>query len=170
MIKEIKVDVEKCTGCRSCEMACSASHALPRFSSINPARSRIVVIMDELQDVYVPIRAGGYTKAECRGRNHYTIDGKEYSECSFCPASCPSREYFKEPDSGLPLKCDLCEGEDLPLCVQTCLPGALTYEEREEEESREEENESDLETAFKALVEKHGVNKVVTALSRFLKS
>ena len=71
--------------------------------------------------------------AECAGRDKYTIDGKEYDECAFCRASCPSREEFKEPDSGLPLKCDMCEGEEEPLCVKWCVVDALIYEEREEE-------------------------------------
>ena len=44
---------------------------------------------------------------------------------------------FKEPDSGLPLKCDMCEGEEEPLCVKWCLVDALTYEEREEEVEEE---------------------------------
>jgi ferredoxin len=54
IIKQIKVDVSKCTGCRGCELACSAFHATPKYSSINPARSRIRVTVDELRDVYVP--------------------------------------------------------------------------------------------------------------------
>ncbi len=83
IIKDIRVDLDKCTGGRSCEMACSAFHAVPRYSSVNPARSRIRVIMDEITDEYVPVRAGGYTQAECNGRNRYIINGKKYSECSF---------------------------------------------------------------------------------------
>ena len=54
LIKEIKVDIDKCTGCRSCEAACSAFHAVPKYSSINPARARIRVVIDEINDVYVP--------------------------------------------------------------------------------------------------------------------
>jgi benzoyl-CoA reductase subunit BamC len=104
IVKEIKVDIDKCTGCRACEMACSAFHAKPKYSSINPARSRIRVVTDELNDEYVPIRAGDYTPSECNGRHIYIINGKQYSECSFCGASCPSRDYFIEPDSGLPLR------------------------------------------------------------------
>ena len=63
IVKEIKVDIDKCTGCRACEMVCSAFHARPQYSSINPARSRIRVIADEVNDEYVPIRAGDYTIA-----------------------------------------------------------------------------------------------------------
>lgn len=169
IIKEIKVDINKCTGCRSCEIACSAFHALPRYSSVNPARSRIRVFMDEISDQYVPIRAGGYIQAECSGRNLYVIEGKEYSECAFCPASCPSRDYFKEPDSGLPLKCDMCEDVppvEAPMCVQACKFDALTYEEREEEWTGDDIRYDDMEAAYKMLVKKHGRKKVMEAFNR----
>jgi len=174
IVKEIKVDVDKCTGCRSCEMACSAFHAVPKYSSLNPARARIRVIIDEARDIYVPIRAGEYTQAECNGRNLYTINGKEYSECSFCPASCPSRDYFKEPDSGLPLKCDMCEDEPPlaePMCVQACQQDALTYVEREEEvkQQKEEVKLEEMEIVFEALVKKHGKKKVMDTFARLSK-
>jgi benzoyl-CoA reductase subunit BamC len=168
IVKTIRVDLDKCTGCRSCEMACSAFHAMPKYSSINPARARIRVIKDELRDVYVPIRAGDHTLAECNGRDTYTINGKEYTECSFCGVSCPSREYFKEPDSGLPLKCDMCDNEpplSEPMCIQVCDFDALTYEEREEEGTAEEKR-TEMEMAFESLVEKHGLNKVMDAVAR----
>ena len=75
-----------------CEVICSAFHAAPKYSSNNPARSRIRVIRDPLSDIYVPVYAGEYTAAECAGRDKYMIDGKEYEECAFCRASCPSRD------------------------------------------------------------------------------
>jgi benzoyl-CoA reductase subunit BamC len=169
-IKTIKIDVDNCNGCRACEAICSAFHATPKYSSTNPARSRIRVIHDPLRDVYVPIRAGYYTPAECTGRHTYTIDEKEYDECSFCGASCPSRDLFKEPDSGLPLKCDLCEElEDSsleePLCVQWCLADALTYEEREEEVEEELKLE-DMEIGLESMVDKYGLQKVIDAVAR----
>ena len=169
IIKDIKVDVDKCTGCRSCEMACSAFHAVPKYSSINPARSRIRVMIDDLKDVYVPIRAGDYTPAECTGRNTYTINGKEYSECSFCGVSCPSRDYFKEPDSGLPLKCDMCESDpplEEPMCVKWCITDALTYEEREEEVEEEEEKRGEMEIGLESLANEHGFDKMMDAINR----
>lgn len=172
IVKEIKVDVDKCTGCRTCEMACSAFHAVPKFSSSNPARSRIIVVMDEIRDVYVPIRAGDYTQAECNGRNTYMIDGKEYSECAFCPASCPSRDYFKEPDSGLPLKCDMCEGEEEPYCVQVCQPGALTFIAREEAVSEEEDiqvKRGEMEMGIESLIRRYGEKSVKEALAKATK-
>ena len=164
-IKRIKIDLDKCNGCRACEVACSAFHAKPKYSSNNPARSRIRLIRDPLRDVYLPVYAGENAKAECMGRDKYVIDGKEYEECGFCRASCPSRDAFKEPDSGLPLKCDMCEGEEKPLCVEWCLNDALIYEEREEE-VEEEVKQEDIDVAFESLVDKYGLQKVMDTVGR----
>lgn len=176
VIKEIKVDISKCTGCRSCEMACSAFHAMPKYSSINPARARIRVYIDEIRDHFVPIRAGSYTQAECTGRNQYVIGGEEYSVCAFCPASCPSRDYFKDPDSGLPLKCDMCEDIqplEKPMCVEACKFDALTYSEREEEYYHQGDQKTadsgELKIAFEELVKQHGLKKVMESFSQLSK-
>ena len=75
-IKTIKIDVSKCNGCRACEMICSAFHASPKYSSINPERSRVRMIRDPLRDVYLPVYAGEYTPAECMGRDMYIVDEK----------------------------------------------------------------------------------------------
>lgn len=169
IVKEIKVDTKKCVGCRACEIACSAFHAIPKFSSVNTARSRIMVTIDEVRDLFVPIRAGDYAQAECNGRNVYVIDGKEYNECTFCPASCPSRDAFKEPDSGLPLKCDMCESVpplERPMCVDACTFGALTYQEREEEEKKVEVKRGEMEIGLKSLVKKYGLKKVMDTIGR----
>ena len=172
-VKEIRIDVEKCTGCRACEMACSAFHAKPRYSSVNPARSRIRVVTNEINDEYVPVRAGNYTRTECDGRHFYQLNGKQYSECSFCRASCPSRDFFIEPDSGLPLKCDMCEDEPplaKPKCVEWCINDALIYEEREEEVEEPEASAPDIEIGIGALIDKHGLQQVLDAVARMSKS
>ena len=164
-IKTIRVDVDKCNGCRACEVICSAFHATPQYSSNNPARSRIRVIRDPLKDIYVPVYAGEYAPAECMGRDKYIINGTEYEECAFCRAACPSRDIFKEPDSGLPLRCDMCEGEEEPLCVKWCQVDALIYEEREEEVV-EEVRPDEIEVGLEALAGKFGFDKVIAALAR----
>jgi len=130
------------------------------------------VFSDPLRNIYVPVLAGEYTEAECNGRNIYTINGKEYDECSFCRASCPSRELFKEPDSQLPLKCDMCEErspEEEPMCVQWCINDALTYEEREEE-GEEEAKLKEMEVGLGSLVKKYGAKTVKDTLARIAKS
>jgi benzoyl-CoA reductase subunit BamC len=169
-IKVIKINADLCNGCRACEVICSAFHASPKYSVNNPARARIRVVFDPVKNIYVPVYAGGYMAAECMGRDKYVIDGKEYEECAFCRSACPSRDAFKEPDSALPLKCDMCEDDppqEEPLCVQWCLADALTYEEREEEVEETEELD-DLETGLKALADKHGFQNIVDSVARML--
>jgi benzoyl-CoA reductase subunit BamC len=155
-------------------MACAAYHAKPRYSSINPARARIRIVANELTDEYVPIRAGDYTPAECNGRHIYTINGKEYSECSFCGASCPSRDYFIEPDSGLPLKCDMCESVPPlpePMCVKVCEADALTYLEREvERDEKPQEQRGQIEIGLESLVNQYGMEAVIDRLNRMSKA
>ncbi len=172
-VKEIRIDVEKCTGCRACEMACSAFHAKPRYSGVNPARSRIRVVADEITDEYVPVYAGNFTRTECDGRHFYQLNGKQYSECSFCRASCPSRDYFIEPDSGLPLKCDMCEDEPPlaePLCVTLCQTGCLSYEKRQLETEVDELGERGaMERGLESLVNQHGIEAVIDKLKRLSK-
>ena len=170
-IKGIKIDVDKCNGCKACEVICSAFHATPKYSSNNPARSRIRLVREPMQDVYLPVYAGEYTPAECMGRDKYIIDGREYSECDFCRAACPSRDIFKEPDSGLPLKCDMCESDptlDKPMCVKWCLNEALVYEEREEE-VEEQESMEEVEVGLEALANKFGLQKVMDTVARISK-
>ena len=130
--------------------------------------SRIRVIRDPIADIYVPVYAGEYAVAECAGRDKYTIDGKEYDECAFCRASCPSRDLFKEPDSGLPLKCDMCESDpplENPMCVQWCLNEALIYEEREVE-AGEENKQDELEIGLESLANKYGLHKIMDIVTR----
>jgi benzoyl-CoA reductase subunit BamC len=168
-IKTIKIDADRCNGCRACEIICSAFHATPKYSSVNPARSRIRVITHRLKDIWLPVFAGEYAAAECAGRDVYIIDGKEYDECGMCRAACPSRDLFKEPDSGLPLKCDLCEGEEKPLCVKACLNDVLVYEEREEEVAEVPEPPGELDLGLKALADRFGLPKVMSTVARMSK-
>ena len=167
-VKTISVDADKCNGCRVCEVVCSTFHAGPQYSSSNPARSRIQVISHRLRNIWLPVFAGEYSPSECMGRDKYVIDGKEYDECGFCRAACPSRDIFKEPDSGLPLKCDMCESDPAlsePMCVQWCFNDVLVYEEREEE-VEEEIRVGDVEIGVDALVNKYGLQKVIDTVAR----
>ena len=172
-VKTIKIDIAKCNGCRACEVICAAFHAKPQYSSTNPARSRIRVIRDQVADVYLPVYAGEYTAAECAGRDRYVIDGREYQECAFCRASCPSRDVFKEPDSDLPLKCDMCESIpplDEPWCVKVCTNDALTYVEREVEwDGKPQEQRGQIEIGLESLVNQFGIEAVMERLNQINK-
>jgi benzoyl-CoA reductase subunit BamC len=172
IIKEIHINPDNCNGCRACEIACAAFHAKPKYSSFNPSRARIRMVINEINDEWVAIRSGSFSKTECKGRSRYIINGKEYSECSFCSTICPDRKIFKEPDSNLPLKCDMCgeDPEQIPMCVQICSRQVLTYSYREDQvHMLEEKIGQDLETGLGSLTEKYGLEKIKVAVDRLAK-
>jgi benzoyl-CoA reductase subunit BamC len=75
---------------------------------------------------------------------------------------------FKEPDSGLPLKCDMCEDDPPlaePLCVKWCINDALIYEEREEEVDEDVVIE-EMEVGLESMVDKFGMQKIIDAIAR----
>ena len=164
--RAIRIDASKCTGCRACEVICSSFHSQDSLS--NPRRSRIRILADEYNDQFLPVLAGQYTEAECAGRYKMVIDGKEYDDCSFCRASCPSRDLFKEPDSGIPLKCDMCgePPQPEPLCVVWCMSDALTYVEGEEEVEQEVQEPDESEIAMDYLIKKFGIENLQDILDR----
>lgn len=176
-VKVVKVNLNECVGCRACEMICSAFHAVPKYGNCTPESSRIRVFRNELKGAFVPVRGSFYTKAECAGRTLYIQDDipmsdyspETYVVCSFCGAACPSRDLFKEPETGLPLKCDMCESDpplEEPMCVKWCFVDALTYEEWEEEVPEEEVKVSDLDLALEVLVDRFGWENVIDSISR----
>lgn len=55
MAKHIEVHVEKCTGCKLCELACSAV----KTNTFNPRSSRIKVVLVDIPEIPVPILTEG---------------------------------------------------------------------------------------------------------------
>ncbi len=51
MEKHIEIDMEKCTGCKLCELACSAVKT-GRFS---PTDSRIQIVLEQVPEIPVPV-------------------------------------------------------------------------------------------------------------------
>jgi Fe-S-cluster-containing dehydrogenase component len=51
MAKHIEVHMEKCTGCKLCELACSAV----KTAEFNPRQSRIQVALIDIPEIPVPI-------------------------------------------------------------------------------------------------------------------
>jgi len=130
--KEMRIDLEKCTGCRHCEAYCSLKHS--EEGVVNPKLSRIRIFSDFDRELAVPIISGPYTDAKCTSKYNVTIGEKEYESCLLCRAACPTRSFFFEPGTEVPLKCDLCGEPPDPCCVKWCVHGALKVVEVEEDE------------------------------------
>jgi carbon-monoxide dehydrogenase iron sulfur subunit len=124
---------ELCTGCLSCEMACSLSHEGSSCSSL----SRIQVKKWGEIAINFPILCQHCGDAPCvticpttaRRREPETgaivTDEKWCVGCKSCIYACPYGAPVIHPTKGKSMTCDLCDGK--PLCVDVCTVGALSY-------------------------------------------
>ena len=128
------IDESVCTGCRCCELACSARHA----GEFAPARARVQIRSSREEhgsfiDVCTQCTAESCVEACPEGAiardpkdGVVKIDYELCIECLACVDACPYNAMFVDPATDLPIKCDLCGGD--PECVKFCRPQALTFE------------------------------------------
>ena len=133
MAKALMIDWEKCTGCRTCEMVCSAKHE----GVINPFQSRIKIIKWEREWEGFPTACVQCESAPCEAIcpvraisrddtwNRVMIDYDTCIGCRMCVAVCPFGVIHFDSISRRVIKCDLCDGD--PLCVKFCPYEALQY-------------------------------------------
>jgi len=132
-MNSISILPEFCTGCQSCEMACSLSHE----GSCCPCLSRIQVKKWGEISLYFPIVCQHCEDAPCiticptkaRTRDPQTgaavTDDKWCVGCKSCLYACPYSAPIIHPKTGKTMTCDLCGGK--PVCVEACTVGALAY-------------------------------------------
>jgi anaerobic carbon-monoxide dehydrogenase iron sulfur subunit len=133
--KVLKIDYEKCTGCRLCELVCAVKHD----HVSNPVRSRIRIIKWESEGIYVPMSCQQCEDAPCAAacpskaisRNEETsrveIDYDKCIGCRTCVSVCPfGAMHFVAADHKV-IKCDLCDFD--PQCVRFCDVNAVTFAE-----------------------------------------
>lgn len=132
MSASIKIDEDKCTGCRICELICSFN----KGGELNPKRSRIRVVKMDRVLFDLPVLCMQCGKAPCLEScqaGALTQDGdgvihvKEQlcTGCEACSEACPVGAISIDPLNKVAIVCDLCNGS--PLCVKWCPTGALMY-------------------------------------------
>lgn len=132
MNKVLTIQPHLCTGCRSCEMACSLKHE----DVCSPVLSRIRILKWGEVAVSVPLVCQHCEEPLCekacptgaRVRNGKTGAMVTNTEicigCRSCIHACPFGAPIPHP-AGKSISCDLCEGD--PECALACTPGALKY-------------------------------------------
>jgi len=139
MAKILFLDLEKCTGCRSCELACSMEH----HGEYNPAKSRITVFDFPATASFIPVfctqceeawcrnicPAGAITKEEVNGVNIVKVSKEKCVGCKICMLACPFGDMSFVSERQKVQKCDLCHGD--PACVDACIFDALLFKESE---------------------------------------
>lgn len=122
-----------CSGCRTCEIACSLYHN----KDCNPEKSRIRVIKFESRGVFTPVTCIHCETALCenvcpmralkKNPNTGTVELNEEIciGCKLCIYVCPLAAPLFDADRNVVVKCDLCGGD--PQCVKLCTTKALQY-------------------------------------------
>lgn len=139
MSKSLVLDLDKCTGCRTCEMACSFIH----YGEYNPVKSAIQVSIFSESAVFVPIvcfqckkpfceevcPTGALTKNDIDGAFVVLVDNEKCVGCKMCTMACPFG-CITISNEGFARKCDLCAGQ--PECVVFCPTGAIEFKEEKD--------------------------------------
>jgi Fe-S-cluster-containing hydrogenase component 2 len=132
-----------CTGCRTCELACSFTHAVDG----KPGRSRIYPIAAGYKDLYVPVVCFQCEDPACvksclvnaitmnEETDAYEISPEKCVRCMACVAACPFGCSLFDKPHNLVIKCDLCGGD--PVCAHFCPTKALEFKLFEEEVMKE---------------------------------
>jgi Fe-S-cluster-containing hydrogenase component 2 len=123
----------RCTGCRTCELACSFTHSVAG----KPGLSRIYPLETGFKDLWVPVTCLQCDDPACAKsclvdaitRNEETgameLDAEKCVRCMACVAACPFGCSLLDTPNNLVVKCDLCGGD--PACAHFCPTKALEY-------------------------------------------
>ena len=131
--KRVILDMDRCVECRSCGAACFYGH-----------RNQPIINYAEGDRVRVPVICRQCKKPACVDscpndamyQNETTVSRRSLVKCTACGScvrGCPFGVITDEMIRHAAPKCDLCEERVLaggvPLCVETCPSGALSFGE-----------------------------------------
>jgi carbon-monoxide dehydrogenase iron sulfur subunit len=144
--KEVFVRIDRCTGCRTCEVACAVEHSVSKslFSAIFETpipRKRLYI--EAAEGYNVPLLCRHCEDAPCvracltgalsqdaltRVVSH---DADKCIGCWMCTMVCPYGVIGRLKEQRVAVKCDRCPDRDEPACVISCPTRALVYAEEE---------------------------------------
>ena len=151
MDKVIVVNIEKCLGCKSCELACALVHSkskvLEEAVAESPRPQRMVTV-EAAGEFAVPLQCRHCENAPCIAvcptkaiyrpspEGPVLINQDKCIGCRFCFMVCPFGVINISIDGTAVLKCDLCIertkiGEQ-PACVEACPTKALKLADKDQ--------------------------------------
>lgn len=127
--------INKCIGCRICELVCSFS----KNKIFQPSRARIKVLSNHLgignfpiickqcDDIIICSKACPQNAIKKDANTGAVIINYDAcTGCGFCIKACPIKGAISiDPVTKAPIKCDLCDGD--PKCIKYCPTGALEF-------------------------------------------
>ncbi len=150
-MKRVFIDFQRCTGCKSCEIACAVQHSRSKdlFKAIfedPPPQKRTRVL--KVAGFSYPSRCMHCVDAPCikacprnalyweEELQRVKVNKNRCIGCFMCAMICPFGAISVRKPQGIALKCDLCGSRlrkgRIPACVEACPTGALRFGEVEE--------------------------------------
>ena len=142
-MKKVYVKEEVCIGCHLCEVYCQLQHAqskdlIKAFKRELP-RPLPRLRVEEKGAVSFSVHCQQCDEAPCvhacltgaLTRDYMTgvvkVDEERCIGCWTCILVCPFGTIRRDTKRGKTVRCDLCEGENVPACVTNCPNEALVY-------------------------------------------
>ncbi len=125
----LRVDLDKCTGCRTCELACLDA----KKKEYNPKKALIRVTFVPPY-FFLPLSCQFCEKPPCVSscpegalevdeRHRIKVDPQKCIGCTWCLNVCPFGAIVLDEETNVVRVCDLCDGD--PECAKACPTGAL---------------------------------------------
>lgn len=144
-MKRIYINEEVCIGCHLCEVYCQLKHSqskdlIKAFKRESP-RPLPRLLVEEKKPVFFAVQCRHCAEPTCVyacltgaiSRNPdsgiVTVDEEKCIGCWTCLLVCPFGVIRQDTKQRKIVKCDLCRGEDIPVCVTNCPNEALVYAE-----------------------------------------
>jgi len=133
MPKTLIVTPDRCTACRTCELACSFRHGRPQEPAVPRIRAfdmggepRNVVLTCFQCDDAACVRVCPVAALSRDERTGAVVVAEERCiGCGSCVVACPFGQIEVDPRTDHAFKCDLCGGS--PACAAFCPTKALEY-------------------------------------------
>lgn len=148
-MKRIYINESACIGCHLCEVYCQAEHSqskdLIKAFKKEPSRPVARLRVEEKRPISFSVRCRHCTEATCvyacltgalrkdSVTGIVTVDENKCIGCWTCVLACPFAAIVRDTQRGQIVKCDLCAGKDMPVCVANCPNEALVYAEAQDD-------------------------------------
>ena len=136
------IDLKKCVGCRSCQVACKAENRTPLRTDWRKVVERESGKFPAVKREFISLACNHCDQPAClkscpvnaiskRADGVVLIDQDKCIGCRYCTFACPYGAPRIDTDTNKVTKCTMCyhrlDAGLRPACEATCLTGAITF-------------------------------------------